>query len=329
MRRSILGLVVVASMVAVSPATASPVITSDPAVGMKTGAIITFSATDITPPANPTYTWDLDGDGVLGDKQGSVVTWSYGAPGPVKVTVRDGDGMEAAQVISVVGPSAAFVTFPAGPVVGEVVRFAYSSTEAVDKIEWDMNGDGTYGDLDGPVASRTFPAPGVYAVGLRVTGLPYGDMSHAVSTSTQLITVNPVGAATRISTAVVAHLMSPFPVVRITGKVTRRGARIKRLTVRAPYGSTVAVRCHGRGCPFKNSTRTLARGSAKGVSTTIRIRKLEQRLLRGGSSVKVFVSRQGEIGKYTRFTIRKRKPPVRNDLCLPPGSSAPAQCPAS
>jgi hypothetical protein len=124
--------------------------------------------------------------------------------------------------------------------------------------------------------------------------------------------------------------MSPFPVVRITGKVSKKGARIKRLTVRAPYGATVRIRCRGKGCPFRRTSRTLAAaGKAKTPSKTVRIKRLEHRLLRGGASVKVFVSRQGELGKYTRFLIRKSKPPRRTDLCLEPGATEPSECPAS
>jgi hypothetical protein len=124
--------------------------------------------------------------------------------------------------------------------------------------------------------------------------------------------------------------MSPFPVVRITGKVSRKGAWIKRLSIRAPYGSTVTVRCRGRGCPFRRATRTLALvGRAKTPSKTVTIRKLARRLLHGGASVKVLVTRQGEIGKYTRFKIRRGRAPVRTDLCLAPGSTAPSECPSS
>ena len=53
------------------------------------------------------------------------------------------------------------------------------------------------------------------------------------------------------------RLLSPFPVVRITGRVTGKGTRIRRLTVVAPLGARVKVRCHGRGCPFKTTIRSV------------------------------------------------------------------------
>jgi hypothetical protein len=43
----------------------------------------------------------------------------------------------------------------------------------------------------------------------------------------------------------------------------------------------------------------------------------------------VMVSRQGEIGKYTRFLIRRGKPPRRTDLCLVSGSTEPTECPGT
>jgi hypothetical protein len=57
------------------------------------------------------------------------------------------------------------------------------------------------------------------------------------------------------------------------------------------------------------------------------MRTLERRLLRAGVIVKVFVTRAGTVGKFTRFRVRRGKPPLRSDRCLLPGSSVPVQCP--
>jgi hypothetical protein len=322
-RRLLLGCgMLAAALLAAQPALAEPpVITATPPV-MKTGATITFEAT----PADPADAWDLDGDGVA-DKIGSPVTWAYGQPGPVTVTLYAPDGQRT-MPIQLIGPSASFVSYPAAPIAGEPVQFVYSSHEATDEIEWDLNGDGLFTDAKGALATTTFALPGTYAVSLGVTGIEEPP-PPAHSTSTQLVKVIAPPGPVRPSAAR-PHIMSPFPVVRITGKVGRKGARIKRLTVRAPYGATVRIRCRGGGCPFRRSSRTLAlAGKAKTPSKTIRIKRLEHRLLHGGASIKVFVSRQGEIGKYTRFLIRKGKAPRRTDLCLDPGSTSPSECPTS
>ena len=193
-------------------------------------------------------------------------------------------------------------------------------------IEWELNGDHNFPDESGPFATKVFPSPGTYAVSLRVSNL---DDPPAASTSTQLITVVPPTVRPNAVPAA-PRLMSPFPVVRITGKVNKRGARIRRLTVRAPKGATIAVRCRGRSCPFRRSNRTVtSTGSTQSPSKTVRVKKLEGKLLRGGSLIKILVSRPGEIGKYTRFKIRRGNSPLRTDLCLLPGSTEPKECPTS
>jgi PKD repeat protein len=289
---------------------------------VKTGTLLTFEA---QPAADTSDSWDLDGNGVAGDQMGSPVTWAYTTPGPVTITLNAPDG-SVTRAIQVLGPAADFHTSPATPVVGQPVSFVYSQRQDVAAIEWDLNGDETFADAFGPVAGRTFPAPGTYAVSLRVTNL---DDPPARSTSTQLISVVPPPAL-RSGVPVPLRLMSPFPVVRITGKVTKRGARIKRLTVRAPDRATVAVRCRGRSCPFRRTNQTVKlAATSESPSKTVRVKQLERRLLRGGTSIKVLVSRQGEVGKYTRFKIRSGKSPIRDDSCLTPGSTAPKECPSS
>jgi len=112
--------------------------------------------------------------------------------------------------------------------------------------------------------------------------------------------------------------LEPFPVVRIRGRITRTGATISLLLVRAPVGARVSLRCRGRACPL----RRLARAT---TARSLRVRSFE-RHLRAGTLVEVFVTRPGLIGKYTRFRIRRRGAPARTDLCLVPGQRAPRAC---
>jgi hypothetical protein len=305
-------------------AAADPVITFSP--NAKTGANnpVTFTA----PVGGSDYTWDLNGDGIFGDKVGESVRWSYDLPGRIMIGLRyteaGGAPREAIEPLDVDGLPANFVVYPQTPAPGDVVTFAYSPGPALPTPpEWDLNGDGVFPDATGARATRSFSAPGVFLIGLRVT-----DIDDAVSTAYRSVTVAaPVTAGNKPKPQ--ARLMSPFPVVRITGKVSPRGARIKRLTIRAPSGSNVVITCRGRGCPFRRKSETVVLAGAKTPSKTIRVKKLERRLLRGGTSLKVLISRQGEIGKYTRFKIRTGKAPIRTDLCLSPGSTAPKECPNS
>lgn len=116
------------------------------------------------------------------------------------------------------------------------------------------------------------------------------------------------------------RLMTPFPVVRIVGYATRRGARIQRLSVRAPAAATIVVRCRRKRC----SRRSRARG--RGMRRPVRFRRFERRL-RAGTLVEVFVTRSGAIGKFTRFRVRAGRGPSRTDLCLQPGARTGSPCP--
>jgi hypothetical protein len=114
------------------------------------------------------------------------------------------------------------------------------------------------------------------------------------------------------------RMMRPAPVVRIRGWLTSGGAMISRLTVRAPRGAAIAVRCIGRSCPRQSLART---------TKLTRLRAFERRL-RAGTRLVVRVTRPGFIGKHTVIRIRRGKAPVRRDLCLYPGAGAPVTCPA-
>jgi hypothetical protein len=106
--------------------------------------------------------------------------------------------------------------------------------------------------------------------------------------------------------------------VRIRGWLTARGAMISRLTVRAPRGATIGVRCFGPGCPRESVART---------TRLTRLKAFERRL-RAGTRLVIRVTRPGFIGKHSVIRIRRGKAPARRDLCLYPGAKGPAKCPA-
>ena len=110
------------------------------------------------------------------------------------------------------------------------------------------------------------------------------------------------------------------PLVRLAGRPTSRGARIRLLEVFAPPQATVTVRCRGRTCPYRQRSKR---------ATPIRVtfRGFRGRGLAAGTLVEVFVTAPGTIGKYTAFLIRRRRRPARIDLCLYPTSAVPAACP--
>ena len=120
-------------------------------------------------------------------------------------------------------------------------------------------------------------------------------------------------------------LLTPFPIVRIVGRTSRRGAKITRLTVRAVVGSDVVSRCLGASgrCPYRQRI-TRIRGT-RGQIRTIHVRAFE-RSFRAGVLLRVYVVRAGRTGKFTSFRIRSRRAPMRNDSCVEDIVLRPVRC---
>jgi hypothetical protein len=112
-------------------------------------------------------------------------------------------------------------------------------------------------------------------------------------------------------------MLTPYPLVRISGRLTVTGARLTRLTVTAPRGARIAVVCHGPGCP----TRRVAE-----IASVTHVRPFE-RDLRAGVRLTITVSKPGYISKVTTIVIRRGRAPARRDMCLAPGARKPSACP--
>ena len=297
------------------------------------GQVVTFTAAD---PALE-YDWDMNGDGTI-DQHGKTATWSYAVPGPVRVRlVGKGNGNRRGEAIHVVSvqaagggvaprpPIAFFTISPAAPVANQPTLFTSTSSDpdgTVTEEVWDLNGDGSYDNGRGVSALRAFAEAGNYVVGLRVT-----DDAGLVSFYSQSLTVVPVPGTPVTTQKLGLRLLSPFPVVRIAGRITRRGTRVRLLRVEAPPGSTISVRCAGRGCPFRKQVRAVRTSVKSRTSVSVRVRRLE-RLVLPGVRVRVYVTEPGAVGKYTRLRFRAGHAPARADRCLMPGSWAPTKCSA-
>jgi hypothetical protein len=120
--------------------------------------------------------------------------------------------------------------------------------------------------------------------------------------------------------SVAPRLLSPFPVVRIRGRLTASGARVTLLTVRAPKGVRIAVTCSSARC----SRHRFAIATS---SSLVHLRPFE-RVLRAGTRLEIRVTRRSFIGKYTLIVMRRGEPPMRRDRCLMPGSRRPVKCPS-
>ena len=211
-------------------------------------------------------------------------------------------------------PSASFSFSPENPRTGDAVQFASSSCDPDGRLAsqaWDLDGDGAFDDAEGPAAATTFTGSGSHLVGLEVTSA-----DGATSVQRRTLMVDTTYALPRPDTA---RTLSPFPIVTLGGRLTKQGARIRLLPVRAPVCSRVRVSCRGAGCPARRTSTYAGR-------KTLRIRRFERRL-RAGIVLTVRVSKGNRIGKLTELRIRKNRNPARRDMCLRPGETAGSRCP--
>ncbi len=275
--------------------------------------------------------WDLDGSPGF-ELSGRSVTTTFQTAGPhtvrMRLTLKDLVIILSGTVTVSGLPSADFTWNPASPVAGDSVDLVSTSTDfegPLAALSWDLDGDGRFGDGSQPLVRLPFPEPGTYDIGLRVI-----DSDGKMSTVRKQIVVlaappsdndptqpgsgSPESPATRRPS-----LMSPFPIVRIAGAVLPGGALVRVLSVRAPRGARVRLRCVGKGCPAGSLVKT-------SDTRLVRFRKFERRL-RAGIRLKLFVRQEDRIGKYTSFLIRAGAPPKRVDRCLFPAQRAPRRCP--
>ena len=115
------------------------------------------------------------------------------------------------------------------------------------------------------------------------------------------------------------RFITPFPVVRISGRFTRGATQLTRVIINARAGARIAVDCSGSGCPYRHKAIAVK---------LVRVRAL-QRSYRPGVTIEIRVTQARKIGKYARVTTRRGKAPVRIDRCLMQGSTRPVRCPTA
>jgi hypothetical protein len=290
--------------------------------------------------------WDFgDGVSVTSPVEGEVTVFHAYAlgrvdPYPVRLTVAfAGSELAITHRVTVNTPPTVALAFsPAIPLIGEQITFLAPAADAEEPssaldYQWSF-GPGGAGSVVGAGAQWTYASAGMRSVAVTVT-----DSADEWDSANRAVAVSgpaaPVPGAAGDPPAL--RLLTPFPVVRLVGSLTRRGARVRRLAVRAPRGSLIKVRCRGRGrgCPVRRSGR---RGRQAGGQEEIVLRgRIDgkpvrrfpalERSYRAGAVLEVLVWRAGRIGKYTRFAIRRGKAPRRVDRCLRPGAERGSRCP--
>jgi hypothetical protein len=114
---------------------------------------------------------------------------------------------------------------------------------------------------------------------------------------------NTVLSAPKVATRLRAF--KPLPMIRIAGRLTANGAHVSLLTVKAPKGAHIEVKCTGTGCPKRQVARTASTTHIPQFETT----------LRAGIKLTIRVTKAGYIPRVTVITIRRGKAPSRQDGC--------------
>ena len=164
--------------------------------------------------------------------------------------------------------------------------------------------------------TTSFARPGKHVVRLQVA-----DARGSTSIATETIDVS----------SSQLPLMQPFPIVRIAGNQSSSGVAISLLTVRAPIGARVSLACRGRGrgCSRRFVSRTaIASKRNRGASSVLITFLRPERRLRPGAVLEIRVSKAGQVGKFTRFAIHRRKLPTREDACISSTNPRAIACPA-
>src|SRR4051812_6763550 len=291
------------------------------------GGSATFTSRSSDPEGRmDAQTWDLDGDGQFDDATGATARATFPGTRPVSVGLRvtDKDGAAADRRVQIVpgnrAPTATIAVAPDPPQPGAPATLTATAEDqdgSVDSLAWDLDDDGEYDDAAGQSVTWTFPVAGPQRVALQAT-----DNSGSATVVVRRLNVG--GAAAPVAPGGAPRrllLMRPFPVVRVAGRLPRRGAHLRLVSVSARRGARIVVRCSGRGCARKRVVT-----KARGVKEATRLRRF-QRSYAAGARLEIRVTSGRRIGKYTRVRIRHARSPARVDRCLMPGTRAPQACP--
>jgi PKD repeat protein len=280
---------------------------------------LTSASTKSTSPGAPAINltqWDFDyaATGAFGPQvSGATATTSFSTAGVHTVAVRVIDGSNGSDIASApivvnARPKAAFTVRPTKPLEGGEVSFISTSRDPdgpIAKQAWDLDGDGSYDDATGVLASTRKLKKGTHQVRLRVT-----DSKGATDAIAQTVKVGakPYG--------------QPPDVTKTLGYARRSwGIQVVALYVSVPARTTVKVTCKGRGCPHGTFVKR-----SKKRSTQLRFSKFHG-LLRAGAKITVISSRNGSIAEYFTYTVRGgHREPLKRKRCKAPGAKKYSRC---
>jgi PKD repeat protein len=323
--------------VSLSLALANPLDEQDPSTPVAGQTVVLAAENALDPDGSiVSYAWDLGG----GFGSPGTSTWlltSFATPGSrtVRLRVTDDHGATAVATRAVrvdAPPHAGFDIAPAAPRTGERVVFTSTATDPdgpgdVATVAWDLDGDGTFSDDAGARADAVFLTAGEYVVGQQVTDGTgaTATLSRRVTVTGPPVTAPPAGGGSDVAVVAGSQKVSGASGARATkvlqgvrirmaGSVAGELTTLTSVSMLAPKGAVLAVRCAGGGCPSKSSFQLHMK-----KARSLRLPQL-QRTFRAGAHITIVVTKKGFVPKRIRVTFRRGRPPLRVEQCLMPGT---------
>ena len=127
---------------------------------------------------------------------------------------------------------------------------------------------------------------------------------------------------------------APLPARRVGAHIRHSWSPFARFTLvktlkvaNAPAGGTIAIRCAGKGCPFKHKKVAVHKAGTVDLTrlfNTVRPKHVAK--LAPKSRIEIAVTLPGAIGRDFAFTIRKLAAPSLSTKCLAAGSTKKVAC---
>ncbi len=173
-----------------------------------------------------------------------------------------------------------------------------------------------YGCTDQTNASGVKSCVGPVANGARFNTRSLGSKQFTVNASDNAGNTSASTTTYRVRPRPAPPISMPFSFARLVPKTALTFLQVKSI----PKGSTLTVRCKGKGCPVRKRFRK--RNAKKNVT----LRTFFPKSYPAGTTIEARVSKTGSVTAIRRTIFRKAKRPISAKLCLPPGAKKPRKC---
>jgi hypothetical protein len=173
-----------------------------------------------------------------------------------------------------------------------------------------------YGCTDQTNASGVKSCAGPVANGARINTRSLGSKLFTVNASDNAGNTSAATSTYTVKPRPAPPVSMPFSFARLVPKTSLIFIQVKSI----PKGSTLTVKCKGKGCPVRKQFRK--RNAKKNVT----LKTFFPKSYPAGTMIEARVSKKGSVTAIRRTVFRNNKRPISAKLCLPPGAKKPRKC---